>query len=131
MPCSICQHADRAAIEAAVSRGDSLRVIEGRYAVNKSSVSRHTRQCLTGVSVASQADATVTTMGQPQAPAHLVNPALHRQALSLADEAMKCYDAGGLRTVVRSLAELVAQIVKDAGESAPQADHTARQWNRL
>jgi hypothetical protein len=123
VPCAICQHADRAAIEQAVSRGDSYRLVAGRYGIDKSTLSRHVHRCLTPVSTTPQA---VTT-----APAHLVNADLHHQALALADEAMKCYDAGGLRHVVRSLGELVAQIVKDAGESAPQADHTARQWNRL
>jgi hypothetical protein len=63
VPCSICQHGERQAIEAAVSRGDSYRTIEAVYQVNKSSLSRHTRQCLTGVSAAPQA-VTMAPMGQ-------------------------------------------------------------------
>jgi hypothetical protein len=32
----------------------------------------------------------------------------------LAEAALRCYDAGGLRLAVQALANLVAQVVKDA-----------------
>jgi hypothetical protein len=76
-------------------------------------------------------------MGHTVAPAHLVNAVLHTAALDLAEMAMHCYDAGGLRHVVRSLAEFVARVVRDAGDTettAPQAENPvwqAWQWNRL
>lgn len=73
MPCSICAHPEVQAITAAVQRGDSLRTIEGAYGVNKSSVSRHVRQCLTAASVAPQAGTMPPGLGHPPAPAHLVN----------------------------------------------------------
>lgn len=127
MPCSICAHPKVHAIAAAVARGDSYRTIEGAYGVSKSSVSRHTRQCLTAVSVTPQA--------VPTAPAHLVNADGHHLATQLAGAAMRCYETGGLRHVVRQLAELLAQVVRDAEPgtetTASQADEAARQWNRL
>lgn len=48
----------------------------------------------------------------------------------MADWAMRAYDIVTLRRVVKILADLLAQMVRDPGESAPQADETARQWNR-
>lgn len=130
MPCSICAHPEAAAIAAAVSRGDSLRTIAGVYGVNKSSVSRHTRQCLTAVSVAPQADTTAPTMEQTRPTERVHHPTVHAEADRLYEAARRCYDITTLRRVVAELALMVAELTA-TGESAPQADEAAKRWNRL
>lgn len=116
MPCTICAHPEVAAIAAAVARGDSLRTIEGAYGVNKSSVSRHVRQCLTTVSAAPQA-VPMAPMGQTTAPAHLVNAAVHHEAMQLytmLNNHNILIDARrGLQAVVALLLQVVRDTVDD------------------
>lgn len=113
MPCSICAHPEVQAIAAALSRGDSLRTIEGAYGVNKSSVSRHTRQCLTAVSVALQAVNTPPTMGQPTAPAHLVNAAAHHEAMRLYTMLSNYNILIDTRRGLQAVVALLLQMVRD------------------
>lgn len=40
-PCVTCRHPERAAIEAALVRGDSLRTVAAAYGVSRSGLSRH------------------------------------------------------------------------------------------
>ena len=116
MPCSVCAHPEVQAIAAAVQRGDSLRTIQAVYGVNKSSLSRHTRQCLTAVSVAPQAVNTPPTMGQPTAPAHLINAAVHQEAMRLYDVLSNHNYLVDTRRGLLALTALLLQVVKDAGE---------------
>lgn len=114
--CSICAHPEVEAIAAALSRGDSLRTIEGAYGVNKSSVSRHTRQCLTAVSVAPQA---VTPIHREQltAPAHLVNAALHHELTQIYNALSNHnYLVDARRGLQAVTALLLKMIMDDAGD---------------
>jgi len=45
-PCSICNHPKRRWIDAALSKGESLRDIAERFAVSKTSLSRHHTTCM-------------------------------------------------------------------------------------
>lgn len=51
--CAVCRHPDRIAIEAALSAGRALRSLAADYPdLNKSTLGRHRKQCMTGTSPA-------------------------------------------------------------------------------
>ena len=54
-PCSICNHASRSQIEAAIVAGKSLRDIARQFQVSRDAVHRHKRNCLT-TAIATVAD---------------------------------------------------------------------------
>jgi len=116
VPCSVCTHPEVQAITAAMERGDSYRTIEAAYGVNKSSVSRHTRQCLTAVSVAATQAGTTAPMGQPPAPAHVVNPQVHQEAMRIYQALINSITLVDVRQAVAVLAYLVAQVVIGVGD---------------
>jgi hypothetical protein len=86
--CTICQHADRAAIETALQAGEALRTIADRFGASKTVLIRHKQHS------ASQ-DA---------------RKALLAEAQTLREATLRARDLAGLMQVTRRLAQLVVQL---------------------
>jgi hypothetical protein len=67
----------------------------------------------------------------PQAPASVVNPAVHHALRQIHNTLLDRGIPWDTKQALTLVVAHVLQVVRDAGESAPQADEAARAWNRL
>jgi len=125
--CSVCTHPDRAAIDAALVAGGSLRDIAGRHGVSKSAVDRHRDQHLPARLVKAreaedvgQADTLLGQLQQLQTDARRIG--------------RKAEDGGDLRTALAGIRELV-RIVEITAKMVGELDErpvvnlvTAPEW---
>jgi len=99
-PCSICAHAEREAIDAALVAGEPYRDISGRFGVSRSALTRHKAQHIGQAVAQAQGEAVTAAGGAVLAKI----AALEADAKRLQAKAEK---SGDYRTAIAALREMV------------------------
>jgi hypothetical protein len=122
LPCSICTHKERKAIEAALIARQSMRRIAAQYGMGEASVRRHKQNCLVGKVERKQEKreaAALLTIAQKQQLLWRVGSGILGRRLQAGDD----------REARCMLAELRQQVALQAELSAP--DDGRDQWVKL
>ena len=98
--CSVCDHPERAAIDAALVEGASYRTIAHQFSLSRYAVGRHAREHLPVHLAAAQEAATAASADDLLSQVE----ALRQKATRIGDKAEK---AGDLRTALQGVRELV------------------------